>query len=571
MPRFSRFAAPLSVAVFSLASCHDSTAPGLRTGSRSPALDAMRVGDVRTLTYTDAQNGLTIPDSLASAVYAVIVANVAGDWGSVSQLAATGDRVVGLPTETQVPSTRPAAQGFEARLRAYEQTQLMRRTVQPPTTSVAPLFPRRANRVPAGTVPTVGAQYTFNVPGNDADLCNHFDTVTATVRTVSAHAIILVDNRALDNGFTTASYDSIAAEFDTYTYPTEAEYYGTPTDIDHNGHVYMLFTPSVNALTPHGVADSLGFVGGYTFAGDFLPPSGTVSCAESNQAEIFYLMVPDATGQYGNVFSPATVRLDTRSTVAHEFQHAINAGIRLAAGATVLESAWLDEALSSMAEDNVGRAEAGYGNLQKLSLSDMQGMDNDFYQTFFAQNFIHAQMYATRPDTIGPVVPFNRVESDLAAFGAGWAFLRYVADWFSNDDPRTLTRALAAGPDTGTTNLVKHAGAPLDTLLAHWLITMYTDGRTIPNLPAQFNYRTYTLRDILSHLCANAACTAPSYLPITPIGDGQTALTISVPSTSAAYFVTSKMTGIDRTIRFTPAQGSFTDPSALRVYVVRLQ
>lgn len=57
--------------------------------------------------------------------------------------------------------------------------------------------------------------------------------------------------------------------------------------------------------------------------------------------------------------------------------------------------------------------------------------------------------------------------------------LRYLADRFNvNGDPRTLTRKLAAGPDTGTVNLAKAAGVPARTIT----ITRQSGGASVdPN------------------------------------------------------------------------------------------
>ena len=564
--------------------CNDSTSPG---ASKDPAnLGTLSVGGVRVLTFAQAQNGLTIPASASSATYLVVAANVAGDTGSVPQFTVTGDYQVpglspnvGLDRAPAVATVRspfahphytrvggPRGATFEARVRQFEKARLPR-LMRRRTTATSPLL--RKDNVPVGTVPTVGQQFTFNVPGSGSDLCNNFDTVTATVQAVSQHAVILTDVNSPAGGFTSTDITNLATEFDTYIYPTEAGYYGTPTDLDQNGHVFILFTPAVNQLTPANTAQQYGFVGGYTFAGDFFP---TASCAESNQGEIFYMLAPDPTGQFGNVFSTSFVISQSRSTMAHEFQHAINSANRVVNDAPTFESAWLDEALSCTAEDNVGRAELGLGDLQTITVDMAANMDTSMFDTFFYQNFARAQSFLTRPDTIGPVVTDDRIEADLAAFGAAWAMIRYSADWFSNNDPRAFMRGLVAGPDSGTTNLVSHAGVPLDTVLAHWLVTLYTDNQGIPNLPAQYNYKTYTFRDIISALCADQMCTAPTYLPVTAIGDGTTTMTVGIPSTSAAYFITSKTTGGARTIKvLAPGGGSAATLASGRLYVVRTQ
>ena len=265
-------------------------------------------------------------------------------------------------------------------------------------------------------------------------------------------------------------------------------------------------------------------------------------------------------------------------TMAHEFQHAINAGRRIVSHNRLIESAWLDEALSSFGEDVVGRAELGIADLQTITLAAAESMDPTLFNTFFYTNLNRTQSYVLRPDTVGALVTDDRVEQDVAAFGAGWAFLRYVADWYSPaSNPRAFTTALVAGPDTGTKNLRTQSGATLDTLLAHWLITMYTDDQPIPALPAQYNYRSYNLRDIISALCPDPngcthGVTYQKYLPVDTIGAGTASIPIGIPSSSADYFLTGKFTGGARTIRIDNSGGTTaaTYPYG-RVYVVRIE
>ncbi len=563
------------------AGCTDSTGPSQTVSGPVPDLGSMNVGTVRVLTFSQAANGLTIPASSSSAIYVVIAADVAGNTDHVVQYTVNGNlaapSTLSLPVaSTKVPSiTRPlyttiggrrGAQ-FEERLRSYERKQLS------VTAGHSALLRRQLSPgAPRATVvPTLGQQLSFNTINPDsADPCLGPIPVTATVEAVSNHAIVATDNRSLNNGFTPTDYSNIASEFDTYIYPTDVGYYGTPTDIDLNGgHVILLYTPSVNLLTQPDSANTTGFVGGFFFGGDLLPatpePNG---CPESNEGEIFYLLTPDPTGQFGNTFTTSDVRQATRGTVAHEFQHMINAGHRVVLDAP-FESAWLDEGLAHLAEDNVGRAEQGYADLQTVTLQMAATMDTTIFNAFFAENFTRAQQWALRPDTVGAIVGEAKAEQDLAARGAVWALLRYTLDWFSNNNPRALTQALAAGPDTGTTNLITHA-APLDTLLAHWLITMYTDHQPIPNLPAQYNYKSYELRDIITNSCADLQCSQPTYLPVSSLGNGATTLSVGIPSASADYFIVNETSGAPRTIRVTTAGGgAASDPNG-RLYVIRV-
>ena len=107
----------------------------------------------------------------------------------------------------------------------------------------------------------------------------------------------------------------------------------------------------------------------------------------------------------------------------------------------------------------MGRAEAGFGDLQTLSQQDLDNTDTTIVDAFFVQNLSRAAEYVQRPDTTGAIIGQAQASQNLASRGASWALLRYAADWFSGGDPHTLTRALVAGPDTGVANLTKQTNA----------------------------------------------------------------------------------------------------------------
>src|SRR5256885_12505603 len=76
---------------------------------------------------------------------------------------------------------------------------------------------------------------------------------------------------------------------------------------------------------------------------------------------------------------------------------------------------------------------------------------NDF-NAFFFQNLARLTYWMVAPDKFSPMS--KMADTSLATRGAAWAIVRYAADNYSNGDPRALTRALAAGPDTGVKNFV---------------------------------------------------------------------------------------------------------------------
>jgi len=572
-----------SVALVTLAACgSDKT-----TNPLDPSLadlGTMQVGAVRTIPYSVvASHPLTIPANLSSAQYLIVAANTTVNTDVIPQLTASGDQQgvfgqnpaaqIAPPGSTHTTSTYTSTGGalgatIEGRLRAYERTTLARRA-QRRTTGISRdvLTPSRS------VAPAVGDQMTLRTltaTGFDGttDVCNAYTTTTGTVQAVSTHAIVVLDNRSVNNGFTATDYQNVANEFDQVIYPTDVGYFGTPTDIDGNGHVIIYYTPSVNLLTPQGSAATTGYVGGFFFAGDMYPTTGTNSCPSSNTAEIFYLLAPDPGGTYGNVFSPSFVQNVTRGTVAHEFQHMINSGNRYVNNNLPFEVTWLDEGLAHFAEDAVGRAEAGFTDLQTLTVADIGALDASTQSAFFIQNFGRAKYYVQRPDTTGAIVSASRASQNLASRGAEWLMLRYAADWFSNNTPRNLTKALAAGPDTGTTNLAKQIGVPLDTLFARWLVALYTDHMGIPNLDAQYNYKSYDMRSLVSRTPV-VPDTGPAYIAPQALGNGSTSITIGVPPSSAAYFLTSLTTGGARTISVTSTGSSLSTNG--RFYIVRTQ
>lgn len=577
-----------------LAACGDSTVAPIQ-GNPDPILEnlgTMNVGDVRVMTFSAASGGLSIPASLQSAQFAVILGNVNVTANNIPSYVVHGDwlaptvqtPVADLFPPTQQPFVAPPMPSrgelFEAQLRAFERTRLPRpggRTSVGAGVAANKLVPSPA--AATNPPPAVGSTISFKVltaagfGGVSTSACSAsgFVSTVGVVKYVSQHAIVVSDVNSPAAGFTTADFQSIGNEFDQLIYPTDVSYFGTPTDIDNNGHIFIYYTPAVNKLTPAGQAGKSGYVGGFFFAGDLYPPT-SAGCLSSNQGEIFYLLAPDPNSVDGNSFSTSFVRGVTRGTVAHEFQHMINSGNRYVSPIVEnFEATWLDEGLAHFAEDAVGRVEAGFADNYTVGYTDINSLDTTITQAFFLQNFARTKYYVERPDTTGAIVNHAKASANLASRGAEWSMLRYGADWFNTGgDPRTFTRALDAGPDTGTVNLVKAAGVPLDTILARFLVTLYTDHQTYMPAGSPYTYKSYNLRQLITGTLIGSENNT-SYLPVGAIGNGSTSLTARVPGSSAAYFLTSLTSSGARTVKVTDSNGNASaDPNG-RVYVVRVK
>jgi hypothetical protein len=216
----------------------------------------------------------------------------------------------------------------------------------------------------------------------------------------------------------------------------------------------------------------------------------------------------------------------------------------------------------------VGRAEAGFADNASVGLNEINNLDTAITQAFFLQNLARAKYYVERPDTTAAIVSHTKAAANLASRGAEWALVRYMADWFNTGgDPRTVTRKLVAGPDTGTVNIVKATGVPMDTILAHFVVTLYADHRAFTPTSSPYNFKSYNFRQLVSGTLIGSE-TAAAYLPVGSIGNGGS-VTANVPASSGAFFQTSG-TGA-RTIRITDSGGTTsTDPNG-RVYVMRIQ
>ena len=552
-------------------------------------ISSMSVGDVRALNPTDITNGITLPATSSNRDYVVIVGNtstlhdVAANYTVKADRSPTGTFGIELSSDMAAQSSRqfegmPLArtpqQAADNKIRAFERAHLSlashSRVIPSSNFSI-----RRSAQAVASPVPNVGDVINVNVPdGSTNTLCDSYFPTQAVVASVSRRAILAVDTLDLQGApptvlFPQTTLDSITKEFDDTTYPTDSSYFGKPTDIDGNGHIVLLFTGQINKLTPPNTQG--GFVGGFFFAGDIFPatdpggPNGGPGsfCPESNEGEIFYLMSPDPTGRFGNVRSTGSVRQGTRGTIAHEFQHMINAGNRyFNKSVSSFEATWLDEALAHFAEDAVGRVSRGFGDLQTLTFNDVLPCNtpcsqaNDF-NAFFFQNLARLTDWMADPDKYSPFM--KMADTSLAVRGAAWAVVRYAADNYSNSNPRALTRVLVAGPDTGVKNFAAATKAPIDTLVKGWLVSMYADHLGIAGLDAKYQYKSYNFRDVMPPIAKAVLnqSTASYPLAVQSIGSGSDNLSGTNYSGTGTYYRLTVSSGAGtKTVKIVDSQGN---------------
>lgn len=549
-------------------------------------------GEVRVLSPSDITNGIDLSSVSDAREFIFIVGNTGqSTTENVANYVVRGALGTGasLSAVKSVELSSQMVAGVEALERAQAPQRRLERHVRGFERKSLSFRGRRLapggggfslNRsVGVAIVPIVGEIINLKIPDatlESNNLCQDYFQTQAVVASVSQRAILAVDT--LDGPpagiFTQADFDAISAEFDNLTYPADEAWFGTPTDVDANQRVIILFSGRVNQLTPPNTPEGSGFVGGFFFAGDFFPPAppgpGQFACPQSNEAEIFYLLAPDPLGiKYGNNRTTASVRQGTRGTIAHEFQHMINAGRRYTGGeAEEFEVSWLDEGLAHLGEEVVGRRLKNFMDLQSLSHSDVlpnEAARND-YNAFFYQNFARFRYWLQRPDTSSGIS--DLAAENLSSRGAAWALVRYAADNFSNSEPRGFVRRLVTGPDTGITNFNRATGAPLDTVVAGWLIANYADdlaGTPITN--ARTQYRSFNMRSVISPI------TSGNYpLQVENIAGGTSSLQGTNRTGSGTYYrLTVAANAGAKNVKVTDTGGTAVNFPGAHVYVLRVR
>ena len=463
----------------------------------------MPVGSVQVLSGNEAVGCARLQGDLVASNYIAIAANAAtgSDVDVAYRFVATRGTAAATAAALDVAGVRASMTSGapSAALAVHDRLRLRERALRQLHPD-APLASAPAARTGAvrgaiftGT-PVVGQVVTINAPGlgaNDSP-CDDFSALRGRVMYISQKAIIVQDTTSPANGFTTTDFQSIGAEFDDLIWRTDTTYFGNPSDSDVNTRIVVFYTPYVNKATPR---NSGSILAGFFWAGDLFPRG---ECAQSNQGELFYLLVPDPTGTFSSARQVSDVRERTRGTVAHEFEHMINAGVRIRTGASALEEVWLDEALAHFAEEMVGRAKLGATDREELTHARVFDSANNLrdYNAFFYQNLARFDYWLDAPGKTSPTS--EAADSSLAVRGAAWALLRHAADHYAGSSIPLFTRRLVTGPQTGVSNIQARTNVPFDQIMSRWLVANYADNLGIPNLAATYTYPSWNMRDAVS-------------------------------------------------------------------------
>lgn len=514
-----------------------------------PGVISLNVGQSRTVSPSNPTN-LEVSGGASGAEFVLVpVSGSASPTASTSfEFTATNVTAVVGPPNPQIgvasgPLLSQSAGGrlkedaaFHSRIRRFERDLAPRMaTVRQARTHGGrgqPLF-----SMAAAAVPAVGDQLTLNTStqGGCSQTAVRKDRVGRVVA-VTQRAIIVADNGNPLGGFTDAEYSQFAADFDALAYPVVTENFGTPTvDIDNNGGRALIFyTRAVNELTAAG---SEFYVGGYFYGADLFPRVGPNNnstdddCPASNEAEIFYMLVPDPLGEVnGNVRTKEFVRRVTVSTLGHEFQHLVNASLRIYTNdATSYEEVWLNEGMSHIAEELMFYRVSGLAPRQNLGISAIRATTTtvNAYNEFQASNVGRYIDYLESPETTSPYM----TTVDIATRGAAWYLLRYAADQSSTAE-QTLWRQLANSKVAGDDNFNAVFGPDLLPTIRTWAPANYADD-AVSGLAASLQHLSWNMRSIIPYLLNNT--NPPPYPLVTRTLAAGTPLTISLRGGAAAF------------------------------------
>jgi hypothetical protein len=550
--------------------------------SGGPAPVSLTVGQVVT---GSALTSLCIVGSVG-AEYAVVAFNPSRVPSAVSSFELIGFGL-GAPPAASVSSVEQpisaslvgAIGGATGALQpdaAFERTFRERERVQlaPLVSGAREWYEARAtSRALRNAIPStvrVGDVVSLNVEGTSGCTAAASRVRGVRIAAVSNWAVIVSDTANPAGGFTDAEYQSIAAQFDTLVTPVDTAAFGSPTDIDGNGKVVIVYTRTVNELTPRG---SNSYVGGLTTSRDLFPTSTTAGfsgCAASNVGEMFYMLAPDSAGAVnGNVRSKSFVMGVTVGTIAHEYQHLINAARRLyilrQGGSSWQEEVWLNEGLSHIAEELVyyrSSRNTARSNLTPTTIRGSQAQV-DAFNSFQLANYGRYRSFLSASSSTSPYTD----DDDLATRGAIWSFLRYAADRLGSSDGTLWHRMVNAG-STGLSNLQSALGvdqAGLTGLLRDWATSVYADD-LVTGLGESYSQASWNWRALYQGLFAQ-----PQIFPVagTSLTDA-TAWPSSLLGGAATVGRFSVAAGVNALVRSTaPGGAALVAPITLSVIRIK--
>jgi len=515
-------------------------------------------------------SGVCLSGGTGGADFALIAFHANPDSAAIATMNVTSQNAVALSTPDVAPAfnvlttgrsfarpqLNPLQVAFDMKLRRRAQRELA-----PKIAAARMWMQNRAhfNVVPTGAL-SLNQVITLNANGDDP--CSNPLNIRGRVAAIGQTAYIVADTANPSGGFTDAEYQSFATTFDTLVNPVDVQAFGAPSDIDKNGKIIILFTKEVNKITPRG---SNGIVAGFFYERDLFPTVGNGDldgCPSSNVSEMYYALVPDPTGIFSDKRSKADVLDFTTSTLAHEYQHLINAGRRIYVNnAPTFEDTWLNEGLSHIAEELLYFKAVKLAPRQNIDVNTVL-LNPDAFSEYQGGNIGRFEEFLSRPSSTSVYAG----DDELQTRGATWELLRYLADHKGSSDGDTWFQ-LVNSPSHGQDNLRRVFGADYMTRIRNWAVSVFTDD---VNGVADNNFLqpSWNMRSIFPRLISESTGRALGKYPlaVVPLSDA-TPATLSVVAGGEAYIRFSVPAGTSGSIDW--SSGSLPVSPLVQFTVVR--
>ncbi len=489
----------------------------------------------------------TVPAAdMEGADYLFAPQSVTSAAGTSTPYRLLGDSVVSTVTAPAPDAgPRPLALVFHDFLRAQEAE--LGREARTPYAPQEVLAVRRAGI-------EVGDRRSFKVCNSiTCSEVRDFSDVTAEAKYVGKHAALYVDVDAPNAGLTDGDFSSLGELFDSDLYGVATAAFGAESDVDRNGLVFVLLTPVVNQLTPPEQCPT-SFITGFFFSLDTDP--SRASDPRSNQAEVFYGIVPDPQGTVTCDHSVNRVRRIVPITFIHELQHIINFYQHTILRGGGSEETWLNEAMSHLAE------ELGAFHFRSKN-------DSVRFSAFAAGNLFNAFQYLSAPGAHAPL--FSGGTGTLAERGAGWLLLRWLSDQFGP----TVIRRMSETGRVGAANVANAVGEDLSSLLSDWFVANYVSDLPMFAEVPRLRYTTWDFRAVYQSLHDQAPDQFTRPFPILPFEffGGTFAVTGTLRAGSGDYVSVKLRSGAAGfSARLVDAAGNpLAGPAAPRLHVIRLR
>ncbi len=501
--------------------------------------------------------------------YQLFTGTVATASASVSMSRLASARNI-LSAAGSAAITRPKGRKMLAQftMEKTRRTRATRRSHGSALSASRALQPSALRNATVNPPPTVGSLRSFHVASSLTG--DSYATVGARVAYVGANVIVYIDTLAPAGGFTPAQLSAFGLLFDQTLYPIDTTAFGSPTDLDNNGHVIMLMSPTVNAQVTTAECTSEGYVAGFFDPGDF---DGS-SDANSNQGEVFYSIVPDPNGLVSCSHTVTDVGTDVPATFMHELQHLINYSQHVVVSGSDPFSSWMDEGMSIVAEElgsvyyeqkcPYPQASCRTGSAGQFFPDSSQGFVGGFLYDSYE--------YAFLPDT-ATITLSNDSENGFSWRGGAWLFTR----WFSDQVGSTALRQLERGPSDAFTAVQQIMGQTFQTAFFNFGLALYTD--SLPGLarttaPAINRFVTRNVKQLWAREYAAdgpaSDVPTPTPLQLFPITN-DTTTSVLLPGTMTFFRLDTPTTSATVTIQFSQPGGlAFPPVLAPQMAIFRL-